>query len=188
MKKAILPVFACAVMLVACGGEKKVKVYASGKVKIEGNNITLEPGTSHEDKDMSVSGTEITIDNGSGKTTVAVPEDGLYVLNLKTDTLVGAYQNVGEGAGVSKISQEQLQTKIDSLDQLTRGMNVTAANRNFCIAPGKIQKISGNTASQVVGPFLKLPSSFEGGKELEVYKFSTNKEIAELIEKLKKLQ
>ena len=88
----------------------------------------------------------------------------------------------------TKLTQEDLVKKIDSLEQLMAGKNISAQSRNFCIAPGTITRISENTQAQIIGPFLKMPSSFEGGKEYEIYKFSTNKEVHELVQKLKALQ
>lgn len=176
-------------LLTACGGGgKKVKIMASGKVKVEGNAITLEPGTTHNELDMVVSGDKITVNDGSKTTDFPVAADGLYILNLKNDTIVGCYQHVGVEVNTSKVTQEDLINKIDSLQQLMAGKNVSAANRNFCIAPGSIAKITDNLRADIIGPFLKMPSSFEGGKEYEIYKFSTNKEINELVVKLKGLQ
>ena len=62
--------------------------------------------------------------------------------------------------------------------------NVSEANRNFCIPPRQLAKISSNTNAQLIGPYLRMPASFEGGKEHEIYKFSTNKEVQDVITKL----
>ena len=186
--KSILPLALLIVLLQSCGGGKKVVVMASGKVSAEGTVITLEPGTQHNELPIMVSGDKVTVKNGSASTDYPVTESGIYILNLKNDTLVGSYQRVGEGAGQQSISQEGLAKSIDSLQQLMAGTNVSAAARNYNIAPGKLAKVSSNTASDIIGPFVKMPSSFEGGKEYEIYKFFTNKEVAETVEKLKKLQ
>lgn len=175
-------------LLTACGGGKKVKIMASGKLKVEGNVVNLQPGTTHNEEELAVSGDKITVNDGSKTYDVAVPSSGLYILNLKTDTIVGAYQRIGVEANTAKVTQEELVKKIDSLEQLMAGKNVSAQNRNFCIAPGSIARISDNLQSQIIGPFLKMPSSFEGGKEYEIYKFSTNKEVHEVVQKLKAFQ
>ena len=49
-----------------------------------------------------------------------------------------------------------------------------------------IAKITKNTDAQIIGPFRKIPGSFDPSKEHEVYKFFTNKEISDIIEKVKK--
>lgn len=186
--KSILSLAVLVIVLQSCGGGKKVVVMASGKVSAEGTVINWEPGTQHNEIPVMVSGDKITVKNGAASTDYPVTEAGIYILNLKNDTLVGSYQRVGEGAGQQSISQEGLAKSIDSLQQLMAGTNVSAAARNFNIAPNKMTRISANTASDIIGPFVKMPSSFEGGKEYEIYKFFTNKEVAETVEKLKKLQ
>jgi hypothetical protein len=191
MKKIqFLAIAVLVVLLSACssGGGKKVLVMASGKVEVEGNTIKLEPGTTHNEKELNVSGDRITVITGASSADYSISEPGLYLLNIKTDTLVGSYQRVGTEANTARVTQEDLQKHIDSLQQLMTGANASAANRNYCIPPNRVTKISDNVNAQVIGPYLKMPSSFEGGKEYEIYKFSTNKEMVETIDKLKKLQ
>jgi hypothetical protein len=48
--------------------------------------------------------------------------------------------------------------------------------------------VTENTAAEIIGPFRKLPPSFQGGREYEIYKFYTNSEIREIIEKLRQKQ
>lgn len=181
--------FATIISIVACGGPgKKVKIMASGKITVTGNTIALEPGTQHNEQELSVSGDKITVTDGGASTDYPVTEPGIYILNLKTDTLVGSYQKVGTESVSKTLTQEDLAKSIDSLQQLMAGANVSAANRNYCIAPNKLAKISSNLNADIIGPYLKMPSSFEGGKEYEIYKFSTNKEMMEVVEKLRKLQ
>ncbi len=176
-------------LIISCGGKsKKILIMASGKITVEGNTIKVEPGTRHNEELMTVQGDRISVNNGSSTTEHSVTEPGLYLLNIKNDTLVGSYKRVGTENTVTKVTQEELQQNIDSLQQLMTGANVNATNRNFCIAPGKLIMITANTNAQIIGPYLKMPASFEGGKEYEIYKFSTNKEIMEVVDKLKKLQ
>lgn len=187
-KKNILIASLAALLLASCGDSKKIVIMASGKVSVKGETITLDPGTTHNEKIIDVSAATLKVNNGQSTIDIALNEPGVYILNLKNDTLVGAYQAVGAGRGASSISQEALTQKIDSLEQLMAGKNVTAANRNFCIAPMSIARVTENKTATIIGPYLKMPSSFEGGKEYEIYKFSTNKEVAETISKLKQLQ
>ncbi len=176
-------------LIISCSGKpKKVLIMASGKITVEGNTIKVEPGTRHNEELMIVQGDRISVNNGSTSTEHSVTEPGLYLLNIKNDTLVGSYKRVGTENTTTRVTQEELQKNIDSLQQLMAGANVNATNRNFCIAPGKLTMITANTDAQIIGPYLKMPASFEGGKEYEIYKFSTNKEIMEVVDKLKKLQ
>lgn len=189
MKKSTLfSLIALMFVLASCGKGKKVLVMSSGKLSIEGTTVSVDPGTTHEEKEIPVSGDKITVKQGTTTMDIPVTEDGLYLLNLKVDTIVGSYQRVGTESGNQRLTQEGLQKSIDSLVQLTQGSNVSAASRNFNIPPGKMVRLTENTSATVIGPYLKMPSSFEGGKEYEIYKFSTNKEMRETIEKLRKLQ
>jgi hypothetical protein len=187
MKKLMSFSFIASVVLLAScsGGSKEVIVMGSGKVTLGDNSITIEPGTRHNEERLRVTADKVTIKGFQGATEVAVPEEGLYILNLKTDTLVGSYQRVVEGMGETRITQEVLKQRVDSLNQLMTGTNVNAANRNFFLPPGQIAKITTNNQAQVIGPYLRMPTSFEGGKDHEIYKFYTNKEVAELVQKLK---
>lgn len=188
MKKLIpFAIAASIVLFTACsgGGGKEVLVMGSGKVTLGENSVTIEPSSRHNEERLRVTGDKITVTGFPGVTEIPVAEAGLYILNLKKDTLVGSYQRVVEGMGETRITQEILKKRVDSLNQLMVGSNVNAANRNFFLPPGQIAKITTNTDAQVIGPYLKVPTSFEGGKEHEIYKFSTNKEVNELIQKLR---
>jgi hypothetical protein len=187
MEKLKLALPALLLFMIACSGEdKQVLIMSSGAVKVSGNTITLDPSTRHNEQKISVSDEKLNIVSPSGNTEVSVNNGGgLYILNLKTDTLVGSYQRIGEQGESEKITQEDLRKRIDSLEQLTKGTNVSGEKRNFFIPPGQLSKISTNVQAQVVGPYLKMPASFESGKEHEVYKFYTNKEVYEIIGKLK---
>jgi hypothetical protein len=187
MTKPFLISLSLAFLLISCS-EKKVLVMASGKITVEGNIISAEEGTTHSEQECIVKEASVVIKNTAGSSQIPVNESGLYILNIKKDTIVGSYQHLGTDNSLKRLSQEALQRSIDSLESLMKGLNVTAANRNFCIPPGKLSFITENTQAQVVGPYLKMPGSFEGGREYEIYKFYTNKEIREIIEKLRKLQ
>lgn len=191
MKKiqAILLVITCLYFLTGCSGgeEKKVLVMASGKVQIKDNVITLEPGTTHTENEIAATNGKLTVTTPSGSSDFSVPESGLYILNIKTDTLIGSYQRIGTDNSQQVISQENLKIRIDSLNQLMAGTNANSANRNYYIPPNQIVKVSGNTGAQIIGPYKNVPRSFEGGKEHEIYKFYTNKEMKEIVEKLSKM-
>ena len=160
------------VLIAGCSSKgKKLVVMSSGALQQAGTTITIEPGTTHN---------ELTQDYPSGTTTISIKgfpaassaefsESGLYLLNLKSDTLVGSIQRFGESEGTIKISQDDLKKKVDSLQQLIVGQNM----------------ISANTDARIYGPYVKTPSSAENGAE--VYKFYTNKQMRETIDKLNKM-
>lgn len=188
--KNILLIASAAAILSACGGvNRKVIVYTNGTPKVEGNTITVGSGSSHNSVDLYPTETTITAklpgDVTKSFTIEGDGTDGLFILNLKNDTLIGSYQPVGAEVKQERITQENLQMRIDSIQQLMSGANVSEAKRNFCIAPGQLTRITANKDAQVVGPFLTMPGSFAGNPE--VYKFYTNREARENVERLKKM-
>jgi hypothetical protein len=82
-------------------------------------------------------------------------------------------------------TQADLKHDIDSLQQLTEGKNISAANHNFYLLPHTATKFTNNLEAQVVGPFHKMTSAeMVDGKMPEVYRFYSIKEIRETIAKL----
>jgi hypothetical protein len=169
------------------GGGKKVVIMASGKIEVSGNTINLKPGTTHNETSFGPDGNNITVVSPAGNSDFSVSEDGLYLLNLKKDTLVGSFQRVGTDNSQQVISQDDLFQRVDSLTKLMSGQNVSEAAKNYNVPPMKITKVSSNTDAQIIGPFRKIPGSFDPSKEHEVYKFYTNKEIVEIIANVKKM-
>ena len=168
------------------GGGKKVVIMASGKIQVNGNNITLDPGSTHNEETIVPEGDKITVTTPTGNKDFEVKEPGLYLLNIKKDTLAGSYQKTGTDNSQIVITQENLWERVDSLTLLMKGQGVSEAKRNYSIPPMSIAKITKNTDAQIIGPFRKIPGSFDPSKEHEVYKFFTNKEISDIIEKVKK--
>lgn len=186
--KKYLSILSAAIILASCGGKPtKVIIMASGDVKAENNIVTLEPGTTHNEVIVADPGESITVKSEGKDQNFTVPGPGVYILNLKKDTISGSFQNIGSAANNEVISQESLTLKIDSLNKLMAGTNVNAASKNYNIKPGEIVKITDNGNAQIIGPYMRMPGSFEGGKDLEVYKFYTNKELREVADKLTKM-
>ena len=176
----------CLTIFSACSS-KKVLIMSNGKVTVNENTITLQQGGTHTETSVVPDGDSLIVVSPSGTSGYAVKENGLYILNLKKDTLVGSYQRTGTDNSQQVISQENLVVRIDSLQQLMVGKNATEASRNYTIFPLSVARITTNVDAQVVGPFLKMPGSFDASREHEVYKFYTNKEMAEIVDKLKKM-
>ncbi|KIC94773.1 hypothetical protein [Flavihumibacter solisilvae] len=192
MKKILIAAAAVAAFA-ACSTppQKKVVVMSSGKMVVTGDAIKLEPGTQHNEETITVNGDKITVNSPSGAKEYPVTEPGSWLLNLKNDTLIGSYQSFGEaGSREGRISQEQMQERMDSLSQLMTGSNVSAAKRNYFLAPGDFKKITSAENAIIVGPFKGMPASLEpdkNGQVPEVYKFITNKDARETLSRIEKM-
>ncbi|WP_147204619.1 hypothetical protein [Segetibacter aerophilus] len=195
MKRIHLIALFSIVTFLACNEPvtKKVLVMGRGKIDAQENNITMTDGSSYVEETIEIKGDKpVTwnVTTPSGKTTVNIPEEkGFYILNLKTDTIVGSQQNIGQDLGGRTMTQEELKVKIDSLIKLTTGANISLGGHNYFILPNQLIKISPNTEAKIFGPFTKIPGSFEADKDgnaPEIYKFYTNTEMRDLIVRLKK--
>jgi hypothetical protein len=181
------------VSLTACKGhEKKIVVYASSDIQLDDSkqHITVSDGTTHHEQELEFStGNPVTLDVQSpqGKMSVTAEDDGLYILNLESDTVMGSFQHVGADNGTAKITQDVLKQKIDSLQKLVMDQNVSAANRNYFITPGKMARITAETKAKVFGPYTTIPGSFDAGSVPEIYKFYNMSEVREIIGNLQKM-
>ena len=193
MKKFSVAVLSLATLfsLGSCKGHlKKVIVYANSDIQVDNTktNITVGEGSPQREQELDFSGSgqvTLNVTTSSGKITLDVPDDGLYIANLKpTDTLVGSYIHTGTGDADSHISQDALKVKLDSLEKLVRNENVSAANRNFFILPNHIARISSIAEAKAFGPFTPIPAAFDAGSVPEIYKFYSMKEMHDLISKL----
>ncbi len=193
MKKLIA--FAIIVSAVACSKpQKKVLVYAKGTATVNESTktVTASDGAGSDEKTLVLSDnnkTSINIETTNGKAAIEIPTNGYYVVNAKQDTIVGSYQKYGEvKTNKAIITQASLKQSIDSLAQLIQGKNISAANRNYFILPMSAVKVTDNLDAYIVGPFHQVTSIEKvDGKEPEVYRFYSVKEIRETIANLTKL-
>jgi hypothetical protein len=176
----------------ACKGhEKKILIYANSDIQIDNTktHITVTDGGPHHEQELDfISGDPVTLDvqSPSGKMNLTASDDGLYILNLKTDTVVGSKQHVGaEGEG--RITQDALTQKLDSLKKLVADQNVSDANQNYFILPGKMARITTETQAKVFGPFTTVPGGFDAGSVPAIYKFYSMTEMREIIANLQKM-
>ena len=174
--------------------QKKVLVYASDKITVDNNqqHITVAngDGTTHHEQELDFTGGDpitLNVETPQGKYTIAIPDDGLYVANIKTDTVVGSKQHVGAEGGEAKITQDALKQKLDSLQKLAMDQNVSDANQNFFIVPGKAVKLTTEVNAKVFGPFTSIPGSFDAGSVPAIYKFYSMKEMRQIIANLQKM-
>jgi hypothetical protein len=174
--------------------QKKVLVYASDKITVDNNqqHITVAngDGTTHHEQELDFTGGDpitLNVETPQGKYTIAIPDDGLYVANIKTDTVVGSKQHVGAEGGETKITQDVLKQKLDSLQKLATDQNVSDANQNFFIVPGKAVKLTTEVNAKVFGPFTSIPGSFDAGSVPAIYKFYSMREMRQIIANLQKM-
>jgi len=190
--KSVLVVSMLVVLTACSGGGKKVLVMASGKITADANDpkkIKLEPGSSHNEKELVLSGGDesITVDNNGNSKSYDIKETGSYVLNLKPDTLVGGVIRYGASENSQHLDMDQLNHIIDSTKALMTGKNASDANKSYFIPPMSIKKISSNAEAALIGPYNSIPGSVQVDKEgngPETYKFFTNKQKQESLDKL----
>src|SRR3954470_15471529 len=102
MKKSSGLVLSALLLLGACSShQKKVLLYADSKIQIDQSqkNITVEDGTTQVDQELDFNSGDpvvLNITGPKGKYTLEVKEDGLFLANLKNDTVVGSMQHTGE--------------------------------------------------------------------------------------------
>ena len=169
--------------------QKKILVYASSDIQVDATqkNITVTEGTTHHEKELDFSGSDpvtITVQSPAGKINLEAAEDGLYIANLKPDTVLGSFQHIGTEGRDNKITQDALKQKLDSLQKMLLDQNVSEANKNYFIAPGKIAKITTELNAKIYGPYTSIPSGFDASAVPELYKFYSSKEIHEIVAKL----
>jgi len=199
-KNLLIPVAIMATCLLAScsGGSKKVKIVASGKMTVTDNKITVDPGFTHNEQEVNYSGSKVTLTvettNGTNKT-FDLTEDGSYLLNLQTDTLIGSVVNYGEAGRAGSITSDEMDHIIDSTQQLMEGKNASDEKKTFFLPPFTIKKISPQDNARIIGSFNGIPYSNDpdgSGKAPEVFKFFTNKQkretLTELIMKREKLK
>lgn len=189
MKKPVrllIPVIIC---LSACSShEKKILIYANSEIQVDASqkNITVSEGNTQIEKELSFSGSDpviLHITGPRGKYTLEANSDGLWLANLKNDTIVGSMLHIGE-TKQTRITQEQLNHQLDSLKKLVQGANISAAAKNYFILPEKIEKITDASKAKIFGPFTPVPSAFDAGSVPEIYKFYNLSEENEIIAKL----
>jgi DNA-binding beta-propeller fold protein YncE len=188
----LLTIICVSVFLFSCH-HKKVVVYADSDIQVDNsnNNITVTDGTTFTVKEMefsSGSAVDLNVQWPKGKFVLTTsPDDGLSIANLTVDTIVGSYQRVGVDNGQVKLTTDQLKYAVDSLYQLTGGLNIAPRNKNYFIPPGKVVRITDNVKAKIFPPYTKIPGGFDATETPEVYKFYTNREVREIIDRLTKM-
>jgi hypothetical protein len=189
MKKKSWLLFSLVLFLGACKShQKKILIYANSTIQVDESqkNISVTEGNTQVEKELVYTTADpvvLNISGPQGKYTLEAKEDGFWLANLKKDTIAGSLQHTGNTAN-TRITQEELNHRLDSLNQLVKGANVTAQSKNYFIPPSKIDKISDNTNVKVFGPFTSIPNDFDAGSVSEIYKFYNISEVNTIIQKL----
>lgn len=192
--KKILSLIILAASLAACkNGTKRVIVMSKGEPEVDTKAKTIKTtdGAGHHEKAVVLGGGTFVfkMSTPAGEADIELKESGLYVINAKSDTIIGSYQYYTDPSKANAvITQEDLARRIDSLNLLVEGKNVSAANRNFFILPKSVVKLSDNVQAEVVGPYHQMSSAErKDGQDPEIYRFYSIKEIRETIAKLQAL-
>lgn len=198
MKCTLFSTMFAVICFAACspGVQKKVKIMSSGKITVDPAThvVTQTSGTQHNEEELVLTEKDkgVTVKGPDGEHVYEVPDAGIYVLNLKTDTLIGNIVNFGEGR-TNSITTEQLEHIIDSTQQLINGQNASDEKKTYFLVPKTIKKLSSNPNAQVINPYNNIPGSVavdKDGKAPEIFKFFTAKQkretLNELIERMKK--
>jgi hypothetical protein len=199
MKCTLFSTMFAVICFAACspGVAKKVKVMSSGKIQVDeaAKTVTFTPGTQHNEADLTFTEKDksVTVKTPDGDQSFEIPDNGVYLLNLKTDTLIGNMVNFGSGGQPTSISTEQLEHIIDSTQKLINGQNASDENKTYFILPKTIKKLTNNLNAQLINPYNNIPYKVEAdkdGKAPEIYKFFTAKQkresLNELLERMKK--
>ena len=183
-------VFALVLFSSCSGGLKRIYVMSKGPAQYDeaAKTISAKDGNGHDEKILNISSAEVALKlNGpTGEASINLKENGLYILNIKNDTIIGSLQNyVSTKQQKDMMSQDELKVKIDSLQQLVAAKNVSTASHNFFILPNQAVKITDNLDAIIVGPFHQMTTAEKvDGKAPEVYRFYSIREIRETITKL----
>ncbi|MFT3931997.1 MAG: hypothetical protein QM726_00155 [Chitinophagaceae bacterium] len=205
MKKyLVVPACMIALGFMACSGggsksnAKRVVIMASGKLTVTDKNIQIDPSLTHNEQEVTFTDDKVTLNvesTAGTKKTFDSTENGVYLLNLQTDTLIGGLVNYGDVGRAGSITAELLDHIIDSTQQLVQGANASDAKSTFFIVPFTLKKISAKNNTKVIGSFKGIPYKNEAdadGNIPDVIKFSSVKDkrqtLQELLDKRSKLK
>ena len=186
---------ACFVIIAftACSGgnnQKRVVIMASGKLTVTDKTILLEPSFSHNEQELVFKDDKLTLtvqSKGGSNKTFDLTDNGVYVLNLQTDTLIGGIVNYGASGRPGSITAAERDRIIDSTQQLMQGTNTSDAKGTYFLPPLTIKKVSAKSNTKIIGSFKGIPYSNEAddsGTSPDVIKFFTNKQKRETLKDL----
>src|SRR5689334_8790745 len=102
---SLVSAIAIIVFFTACssgekGGGKKLVIWANGKIEADATNkttINFEPSNRHNELEIPLTAEDkkITVKTAGGDKTYDVADEGVFLLNLKADTVIGSIVNFG---------------------------------------------------------------------------------------------
>ena len=195
MKKLPIITVCCIILgLAACTGgsnnEKKIVIMASGKITVTDKTIELNPSLTHNEQEVVFKDEKLvlTLKSTAGTNkTFDLTENGTYLLNLQTDTLIGGVVNYGSIGMPGSITAEEMDHIIDSTRQLMEGKNTNDTKGPYYILPLNIKKVSAKGNTKVVGSFKGIPYKNEAdadGNLPDVIKFFSVKQKRQTLEEL----
>ncbi len=191
----IVPAYCIALFCMACTGaanknEKRIIIMASGKITVTDKTVEVAPSLTHNEQPVVFTEDKMTLTvkstAGTSKT-FDLTENGVYLLNLQTDTLIGGIVNYGSVGMPGSISAEEMDHIIDSTQKLMQGLNADDAKGPFFITPFNLKKISAKSNTKVVGSFKGIPYKNEADSEgnlPDVIKFFSVKQKRETLKDL----
>lgn len=196
MKKLrIVPAYCIALFCMACSGsasknEKRVMIMASGKITVTDKTIEVDPSLTHNEQSVVFTDDKValTVKSTAGTSkNFDLTENGVYLLNLQTDTLIGGLVNYGSIGMPGSISAEEMDHIIDSTQKLMQGLNANDAKGPFFILPFNLKKVSAKNNTKIVGSFKGIPYKNEpdnDGNLPDVIKFFSVKQKRETLKDL----
>ena len=196
MKKLrIVPAYCIALFCMACSGsanknEKRVMIMASGKITVTDKTVEVDPSLTHNEQSVIFTDDKValTVKSTAGTSkNFDLTENGVYLLNLQTDTLIGGLVNYGSIGMPGSISAEEMDHIIDSTQKLMQGLNASDAKGPFFIPPFNLKKVSAKSNTKIVGSFKGIPYKNEpdnDGNLPDVIKFFSVKQKRETLKDL----
>jgi hypothetical protein len=191
--KQLLASLSLIVILASCSAEyKKVYVLSHGEPKIDTDNRKISAsGSGHLEQEVIFhddAKVDLEISSQAGNKTVSLEENGIYILNIKKDTIIGSWVNyTAPKKEREKLSIEDMEANIDSLQQIIDG-KVSAEKKTFFILPNHAVRITPNQKAQIITPFHQMTSlEVNKGETPEVYRFYMISEARATLLKLKAL-
>ncbi|HEY3388100.1 MAG TPA: hypothetical protein VGK38_00900, partial [Prolixibacteraceae bacterium] len=97
--KKILILLGAVILFAACSNKKMV-VMSKGpaEVNTDAKTIKAGDGAGHEEKEVTLGSGKVVfkLNTAAGEATVELLENGLYVVNVKNDTIIGSYQKYSD--------------------------------------------------------------------------------------------
>jgi hypothetical protein len=180
------------------GGGKKLVIWSNGSIQQDAADktvINFSPSNRHNELEISLTANDkqVTIKSSGGDQTYDLPDGGVYLLNLKVDTIIGSIVTFGTGGQRTNIGADELDFMIDSTQKLMSGEGASDEKKTFNLPPRAIRKITSNTSATLLSPYKNIPYEVtpdEKGNAPEYYKFFTNTQkreaLKELIDRLSK--